>query len=110
MAKLYAGFLREAFNSSPAAKLGYLLSRRAIDNLRARTDPRRYNGAILLGLNGIVVKSHGGTDELGFANAVCVAIDLAASSEERRVGKGGGSTCRSRWSPYPSKKNKKQQN
>ncbi len=41
-------------------------------------DPRRYNGATFLGLNGIVVKSHGGTDGFGFANAISVAIDMAA--------------------------------
>ena len=41
-------------------------------------DPRRYNGAMMLGLNGIVVKSHGGTDALGFANAIGVAVDLVA--------------------------------
>ena len=40
-------------------------------------DPRRYNGAVFLGLNGIAVKSHGGTDALGFANAIGVAADMA---------------------------------
>ncbi len=45
--------------------------------LRERLDPRRYNGAVLLGLNGIAVKSHGGTDEIGFANAIGVAADMA---------------------------------
>ena len=45
--------------------------------LRKRVDPRRYNGAVFLGLNGIVVKSHGGTDALGFAHAIGVAVDLA---------------------------------
>jgi glycerol-3-phosphate acyltransferase PlsX len=44
--------------------------------LRKRIDPRRYNGAMFLGLNGIAVKSHGGTDALGFANAIDVAVDL----------------------------------
>ena len=41
-----------------------------------RVDPRRYNGAVFLGLNGIAVKSHGGTDAIGFANAIGVAVDL----------------------------------
>ena len=40
-------------------------------------DPRKYNGAVFLGLNGIVVKSHGGTDSFGFANAIGVAYDMA---------------------------------
>jgi glycerol-3-phosphate acyltransferase PlsX len=44
--------------------------------VRLRTDPRRYNGAMFVGLNGIVVKSHGGTDALGFANALGVAVDM----------------------------------
>ncbi|WP_041794325.1 phosphate acyltransferase PlsX [Pararhodospirillum photometricum] len=75
-AKLYAQFLRNAYSSSTLAKLGYMLSRPALEKVKARTDPRRYNGAMLLGLTGVAVKSHGGTDALGFANAVCVAIDL----------------------------------
>ena len=45
--------------------------------LRKRLDPRRYNGAVFLGLNGICVKSHGGTDAVGFAHAIEVAADLA---------------------------------
>ena len=77
MTKLYTSFLRDAFRSSLLAKIGYLFVRRALANLRQRTDPRRYNGAMLLGLNGIVIKSHGGTDHIGFANAVGVGIDMA---------------------------------
>ncbi|MGY8959633.1 MAG: phosphate acyltransferase PlsX [Alphaproteobacteria bacterium] len=76
-ASLYSGFLKEAFRSSWMAKLGYLFAKRSMQNLRTRFDPRRYNGAMLLGLNGIVVKSHGGTDEFGFANAIGVAVDMA---------------------------------
>jgi glycerol-3-phosphate acyltransferase PlsX len=76
-AKLYSGFMRETFRSSILARLGYLLARPALNSLRTRVDPRRYNGAIFLGLNGIAVKSHGGTDAVGFANAIGVAIDMA---------------------------------
>jgi glycerol-3-phosphate acyltransferase PlsX len=75
-AKLISEYLRRTFRSSALAGLGYLLARPAMGKLRQRMDPRRYNGAMLLGLNGIVVKSHGGTDALGFANAIGVAIDL----------------------------------
>lgn len=75
--RLVSAFLREAFQSSLMAKIGYLFARRAMHKLRLRVDPRRYNGAVLLGLNGIVVKSHGGTDSLGFANAIGVAADMA---------------------------------
>ena len=75
--RLYAGFLREAFRADFISKLGYLLVKRQIEKLRERIDPRQYNGAMLLGLNGIVVKSHGGADALGFANAIGVGVDLA---------------------------------
>jgi phosphate acyltransferase len=75
--KLYAEFLRRTFASSFLAKLGYLLARGAFLKLKARTDPRRYNGAMFLGLQGICVKSHGGTDAFGFSNAITVAADMA---------------------------------
>jgi len=77
-AKLISGFLRESFRSSWRARIGYLLARPALTLLRHRTDPRRYNGAIMCGLNGIVVKSHGGTDALGFSNAISVAVEMAS--------------------------------
>lgn len=75
-AKLYTGFVRDAFRTSTFAKLGYLLASGAWRKLRKRVDPRRYNGGVFLGLNGICVKSHGGTDALGFAHALGVAIDM----------------------------------
>ncbi len=75
-ARLYSDFLKHAFKSSVLSRLGYLLARPALNTLRSRLDPRRYNGAIFLGLNGIAVKSHGGTDAFGFANAIAVAVDM----------------------------------
>jgi glycerol-3-phosphate acyltransferase PlsX len=84
-AKLYAEFLRATFSSSFLSKLGYLLARPALNALRLRTDPRRYNGAIFLGLNGIAVKSHGGTDALGFANAIGVAADMILHGAIARI-------------------------
>ncbi len=74
--RMITQFLRDAFRSSWSARIGYLLCRGALEQMRKRLDPRRYNGAVFLGLNGISVKSHGGTDEFGFANAVCVAADM----------------------------------
>jgi len=68
--------LRAAFHHSPLSKLGYLLARGALKKLAARIDPRRYNGAMFLGLGGIAVKSHGSTDAFGFANAIGVAVDM----------------------------------
>lgn len=74
--KLMRDLLRQVFTSSWLARIGYLLARPALERLREWMDPRRYNGAILLGLNGVVVKSHGGTDATGFAHAVDVAMDM----------------------------------
>jgi glycerol-3-phosphate acyltransferase PlsX len=82
---LYSQFLREAFKSSLLARLGYFLARPALQLVRQRLDPRRYNGAMFLGLNGIVVKSHGGTDALGFANAIGVAVDLVQKGTNERI-------------------------
>src|SRR5579875_671446 len=67
-ARLFGDFLESAFRHSLLARIGYLFARGALKKLRLRLDPRRYNGAIFLGLAGIAVKSHGSTDALGFAN------------------------------------------
>jgi len=83
--KLVIGYLREALKNSARGKLGYLIAKPALDKMRERIDPRRYNGAILVGLNGIVVKSHGGTDALGFANAIGVAIDMSVHGFVARI-------------------------
>lgn len=85
VAKLYSSFLRDAFSSSWAAKLGYLLARPALVKVKLRTDPRRYNGAMFVGLNGIAVKSHGGTDAIGFANAIGVAVELISNGFNERI-------------------------
>ncbi|QQS12588.1 MAG: phosphate acyltransferase PlsX [Rhodospirillales bacterium] len=84
-AKLYTGFVRDAFNTSPLAKMGYLLAGGAWRKLRQRVDPRRYNGGVFLGLNGVCVKSHGGTDAIGFAHAIGVAVDLVKYSFNDKV-------------------------
>jgi len=84
-AHLLREFVRQAFKSSLLAKVGFLMARSALKKMHVRTDPRRYNGAMFLGLNGITVKSHGGTDALGFANAIGVAIDLAAGRFNDRI-------------------------
>jgi len=76
IAKMYTSFMRKAFSASLISRLGYLLSRGAINKVSMKVDPRRYNGAMLLGLNGIVIKSHGGTDAFGFSNAIGVAVDM----------------------------------
>jgi len=85
LAKLYAAFLKDAFSSSLLSKIGYLLARSALVKVKMRTDPRRYNGAMFLGLNGIAVKSHGGTDAVGFANAIGVAAELVTHGFNERI-------------------------
>ena len=76
VAKLFGESLRASFRHSLSARIGYVLARGALKKLAARLDPRRYNGAMFLGLAGIAVKSHGSTDAFGFANAIGVAVDL----------------------------------
>lgn len=83
--KLMRDLLRQVFTSSVPARMGYLLARPALDRLREWMDPRRYNGAILIGLNGVVVKSHGGTDAVGFAHAVDVAMDMVTHRFTDRI-------------------------
>ncbi|MCB1152531.1 hypothetical protein KDL45_02690 [bacterium] len=85
-AKLFSGYLKNAIKSSFFAQLGMLLAKPVIAQVMARTDPRRYNGALFVGLNGVAVKSHGGTDAVGFANAVGVAVDMIARDLNRKIG------------------------
>jgi glycerol-3-phosphate acyltransferase PlsX len=70
-------FLRDALSSRWLSKIGYLLARPAFRALRDKLDPKKSNGGVLLGLNGVVVKSHGGTDADGFAYAVDVGYEMA---------------------------------
>ena len=75
-ALLVTSYLKKALSSSLSSKIGYLFAKKAINDFRLQMDPRKYNGAVFLGLNGIAVKSHGGTDSFGFANAISVAVDM----------------------------------
>ncbi len=86
--KLIGQLLRQVFSSSLSARLGYLLARPGLERLREWLDPRRYNGAVMLGLNGVVVKSHGGTDAQGFAHAVDVAMDMVVHRFNDRIREG----------------------
>ena len=88
--KLAFTLLRQVFSSSLAGRLAYLLARPGLERLREWLDPRRYNGAIMLGLNGVVVKSHGGTDAEQFAYATDVAIDMVVHRFNERIGDGLG--------------------
>lgn len=91
-ARLIKHMMKEAFKSSIWVKLGLLLSLpgllvsyAALKNFSKRIDPRYYNGASLLGLKGLCIKSHGGTDGIGFANAIGVAADLAINRFTEKV-------------------------
>jgi glycerol-3-phosphate acyltransferase PlsX len=87
-AKLYTGFVRDAFRTSTFAKIGYLFASGAWNKLRQRVDPRRYNGGVFLGLDGVCVKSHGGTDDLGFAYAIGVAVDMVRYEYKNKLVEG----------------------
>jgi glycerol-3-phosphate acyltransferase PlsX len=85
-ARLVGGFVREALTAGPLAMLGAVLASGGLSRLTDRMDPRKVNAGVFLGLNGIVVKSHGGTDAVGFATAVETAIGLAPSRFAEEVG------------------------
>ncbi|HEX4534043.1 MAG TPA: hypothetical protein VH000_07420, partial [Rhizomicrobium sp.] len=76
-AKLVIFYLRSALRRSLLGRLGGLLASGALKTLRDKLDPRSANGGVFLGLNGVVVKSHGGTDAMGFASALDMAVDMA---------------------------------
>jgi glycerol-3-phosphate acyltransferase PlsX len=84
-ARLIRDALREEFTRSPLRKLGALAARPSLNALRERIDPRRYNGATMVGLNGIVIKSHGGADVFGFQRAIEVAVLEARSGVPARI-------------------------
>lgn len=86
--KLVRDLLKRVFTAGPFARAGYVLARGSLRRLGEWLDPRRYNGAVLLGLNGVVVKSHGGTDAEGFAHAVDVAMDMILNDFNKRIGEG----------------------
>ena len=84
-ARFVTDLLKRSFRSSLRSKLGFLISRPATEMLRNHLDPNNHNGAVFLGLNGVVVKSHGSADEKGVANAVEVAARLVEDSILERI-------------------------
>ena len=87
-ARLVGHYIRGAMQRSLFSKLGYVLASGAFKVLRAKMDPRAVNGGVFLGLNGVVVKSHGGTDATGFASALELAADMAASDFTTQISEG----------------------
>jgi phosphate acyltransferase len=84
-ARFVTDLLRRSFSSSFRSKLGFLISRPAMHLLRVHLDPNNHNGAVFLGLNGIVVKSHGSADAKGVANAIAVAAKLVRDDLNRLI-------------------------
>ena len=99
-AKQIAGYIREAMNESLMARLGYFLARNAFARLRRTLNPSAANGGVFLGLNGIVIKSHGGADAEGFAAAVDIGYDMVRYELLAKIGQalgndaGGATTAR----------------
>ncbi len=89
-ARLVSQFLRQALSRSWFGRLGALIASGALATLRRKLDPRASNGGIFLGLNGVVVKSHGGTDAIGFAGAIDMAIDMVKADINTRIIKDRG--------------------
>jgi glycerol-3-phosphate acyltransferase PlsX len=84
-AKQIASFLKAALSRTLPSKIGAALASGAFAALRDRMDPRKHNGGVFMGLNGVVVKSHGGTDALGFATAIDVAVDMVKNGLVRKI-------------------------
>ena len=84
-ARLMTYFLRQALDQSFLSKVGALLAKPALRYVKNKLDPSKYNGAPFLGLKGIAVKSHGGTDTSGFYNAVTVAADMIRKNINQNI-------------------------
>ena len=84
-AKLVGQFLRRSLKRSLLGQIGAFIASGALNTLRRRLDPRAANGGIFLGLGGVVVKSHGGTDAIGFASALDMAITMAKADINSRI-------------------------
>ena len=85
-ARFVTDLLRRAFKSSFRSKAGFALSRPALNLLKVHLDPNNHNGAVFLGLNGLVVKSHGGANPKGVANAIGVAAQMVRNDITRKIG------------------------
>jgi phosphate acyltransferase len=85
-ARFVTDLLRRAFKSSLRSKAGFALSRPALNLLKHHLDPNNHNGAVFLGLNGLVVKSHGGANPKGVANAIGVAARMVRNDITRKIG------------------------
>jgi phosphate acyltransferase len=87
LARMITSFIKQEFKRNLFTKLSALLALPALKAFRRRVDPRRYNGATLIGLNGTVIKSHGGTDVLGFEYAILEALTEVRNNVPARIGR-----------------------
>ena len=84
-ARFIGSLLKDAMERTLMAKIGYVFAKAAFDRLREKMDVRKANGGVFLGLNGLVVKSHGGTDDEGFAAAVELGYDMVRNGLLDRI-------------------------
>ena len=84
-ARQISSYLKAAMSRSLMAKIGYLFARSAFAALKDKMDPRKVNGGVFLGLEGIVIKSHGGTDAVGFASATELGYEMARENLMAKV-------------------------
>ncbi|MDP2619971.1 MAG: phosphate acyltransferase PlsX [Hyphomicrobiales bacterium] len=98
-AQQIAQYLKNAMNRTLLARIGYLLASGAFKALKEKMDPRRSNGGVFLGLNGIVIKSHGGTDAEGFASAVGLGYEMVRNGLLEKIVADLGDYHRERRSP-----------
>jgi phosphate acyltransferase len=85
-ARFVTDLLRRAFTSSLRSKAGFALSRPALNLLKVHLDPNNHNGAVFLGLNGLVVKSHGSATPKGVANAIRISASMVRNDITRKIG------------------------
>ncbi|MDH4167071.1 MAG: phosphate acyltransferase PlsX [Gammaproteobacteria bacterium] len=86
LARFISGAMKEEFTRNAVRKIGALAAAPTLNALKARLDPRAYNGASMVGLQGVVIKSHGGADRVSFANAVRVAVTEARNGVPEQIG------------------------
>ncbi len=84
-ATLVRTLFKETFTNSILAKIASFLAFKSLKNLRKRIDPRRVNGGVFLGLNGTIVKSHGGADAIGICAAITLASKLAKNNFQKNL-------------------------
>ena len=85
VAVLCSTYIKKIFENSLVGKISYILLSKKLNTLKEKLDPRKRNGALFLGLNGIVVKSHGGADDFGFASAIDIAYEFAFEEVAKKI-------------------------